>query len=223
MTVPDYVPPAFLQDAFHCPLCSAYAHMAWRQLMDSGDFSRLHRARCQRCQRMSYWLEVVAEQGVLLSPRTQGGVLPHPEMPENSRTLYEEARAAASVSPRAAVALLRVAADVLLREVVPGAGSQGLSDVIGLAVKQGLSPHVQVALDALRVHGNDAVHPAQLIIDEPDAPGLVTGLCQQLNLVVEQLISVPRQMQQAFEALPEGVRKQIEKRDGRLPYADPEG
>jgi hypothetical protein len=76
---------------------------------------------------------------------------------------------------------------------------------------------VRVALDVLRVHGNDAVHPAQLILDEADASAKVTALCQQLNLVVEQMVALPRQQREAFAQLPESIREQIRKRDGDLP------
>jgi hypothetical protein len=221
------VPPRFGLDAFDCPYCGAYAEMTWEVLRKGptgGSNSEICEATCRRCGDIAIWRQYwltgdgfSTQSGRMLWPVHLTGVPPHPEMPPDTLVLYNEAREVAMASPRAAVALLRVAIDVLLREVIPGAGDKPLNAVIGLAVKGGLSPAVRVALDVLRAHGNDAAHPVQLILDEEDATAKVTGLCQQLNLAVEQLVALPRQQREAFAALPESVRKQIEQRDGGLP------
>lgn len=147
-------------------------------------------------------------------PKRKPGALPHREMPDDAKVLYEEARSIASDSPRGAVGLLRVAVDVLLREVITDAGNKSLNDVVGMAVSQGLNPQVQQALDSLRVIGNDAVHPKQLVLQEENAPEIFTTLCILLNLVVEQLVSAPRMAAEMFASLPESNRAAIEKRDG---------
>lgn len=203
--------------AFNCPHCSAYAEQKWFVWKYEGPTNRGHRgvakAQCQVCDDWSWWL-LEPEPARMVWPPRRPGIPPHREMPAATKQLYEEARDVANASPRAAVALLRVAADVLLREVLPHAGDKPFNALIGDAVKAGLSPVVQIALDVLRAHGNDAVHPVQLVVDEADAPEKVTALCRQLNLVVEQLVAVPRQQREAFDALPESVRAQIAKRDG---------
>lgn len=163
MTERDHVPPTFNGDAFHCPWskCGSYAHMRWVQLRVPSPASPsgaqvvpIWRATCTRCGNASVWLaKDDLTEGVMLVPPVRAGVPPHPDMPEATRQLYDEARAVAKDSPRAAVALLRVAVDVLLRDVVTGAADQPLNTLIGLAVEQGLSPHVRVALDVPRAPG----------------------------------------------------------------------
>jgi hypothetical protein len=219
------VEPGFRASAFNCPQpkCGAYAEMRWLELQSPSSVSTgLWRCTCHRCNKASFWLavpEVLSGPGQhrMLWPVRLGGIPAHPEMPADVLRLYDEARQVAAVSPRAAVTLLRVAVDILLRHVVPDAGGKTLTDVVGLAVKQGLNPAVRAALDSLRVIGNDAVHPERLVLDEQDPSVKVTTLCKLLNLVVEQLISVPRLAAEMFESLPDGVRKSIERRDGGLP------
>jgi hypothetical protein len=137
-------------------------------------------------------------------------------MPEAPKALYEEARAIAADSPRAAVALLRVATEVLLREVVPGA-SGDLNAVVAQAVKNGLTPMAQQAMDALRIIGNDAVHDVQIVLDEANTASIYNSLCRLLNLVVEQLVTAPRQAEEMYNALPESKRAAIERRDRAQP------
>lgn len=202
-------------DAFNCPYCQAYAHQSWWSLTRrNGSSAGASQSQCGRCHESALWFDA---NETLLWPQATGGVPAHTEMPEASRVLYDEARAVARLSPRAALALLRVAVDVLLREVVPGAGSKRLNDIVGLAVKQGLTPAARVALDALRVIGNDAVHPEQIVLDEEDPAAKVTALCRLLNLVVEQLVAQPRMASEMLDALPDGVKRGIEQRDGSLP------
>ncbi|MCW2725610.1 MAG: hypothetical protein JWN35_2531 [Frankiales bacterium] len=215
--VPGHVPPRFRAPAYTCPFCAVFAQQHWGALLrgaaGSAD-SGVEESRCAHCSGSAFWLRDTAQ---LLWPATRAGQPAHPEMPVAARQLYDEARSAATASPRAAVALLRLAVDVLMREVVPGSRDKPLAAVIGQATSMGLTHGVRVALDVLRAHGSDAAHPVQLILNEADAAGKIAGLCTQLNLVVEQLVSIPRQQREALASMPESVRRQIEKSGGGLP------
>lgn len=226
MTLPDRMhrlamasEPTFGVKAFPCPHCGAIAEQSWGE-WTAGETTRNYRtmgiayATCMVCSRRSWWLTEPAPQ--LLWPRPTPGVPPSPEMPEAPKALYEEARAIAADSPRAAVALLRVATEVLLREVVPGA-SGDLNAVVAQAVKNGLTPMAQQAMDALRIIGNDAVHDVQIVLDEANTASIYNSLCRLLNLVVEQLVTAPRQAEEMYNALPESKRAAIERRDRAQP------
>lgn len=218
-------PPVFQGERFTCPFCGAYAGMEWRKLSTpagSWESNDLFVSLCASCRWCTVWRAPNAnvDDSSILWPRTRGGIGPHAEMPEAARAVYEEARAVAELSPRASVALLRLALDVLLREVVDGAGAKPLDAVIGLAVKQGLTPAVWAAMESLRVIGNDAVHPKQLVLDETDEPAKITALCRLLNLIVEQLVSAPRLALQVFDTLPDSAKQGIGRRSGGLP-SDP--
>jgi hypothetical protein len=69
---------------------------------------------------------------------------------------------------------------------------------------------VQKALDAVRVIGNDAVHPGQIDTDDPDTVGKLFSLT---NLIVEYMITLPKQVDDIYSGLPEEKLKGIEDRD----------
>jgi hypothetical protein len=78
-------------------------------------------------------------------------------------------------------------------------------------VQAGLPVQVQRALDALRVIGNEAVHPGEL--DLRDDQETAKALFGWLNFVVERQITHPRELEQLYGKLPPGKREAIEQRD----------
>jgi hypothetical protein len=133
-----------------------------------------------------------------------------PDMPEDVRAVYEEAQVVAAVSRRSAAALLRLALQMLVDHLVPARGD--INSKIGKLVENGLHPQTQQAMDVLRVMGNNAVHPGQ--IDVNDDLMLLPGLFRLVNVVVDQMISIPSHAQSLFNSLPQPAREQIARRDG---------
>ncbi len=78
-------------------------------------------------------------------------------------------------------------------------------------MKDGLNPRVQKALDAVRVFGNEAVHPGQ--IDMRDDRATAETLFRLLNLVAEKMISEPKHVDEVYNSLPEEKRAAIKLRD----------
>ena len=157
----------------------------------------------------TYWLEK-DDGGDLLWPRRGSAAPPHAEMPEDVRRDYEEAAAIVAISPRGACALLRLA----LQELMPHLAQPGahINDDIKALVAGGLDIGVQQALDALRVIGNNAVHPGELDLrDDQETAG---ALFDVLNYIVEQRIAQPGKLKALYERLPERARNAIVKRDG---------
>lgn len=64
---------------------------------------------------------------------------------------------------------------------------------------------------ALRFAGNRSVHE----IMSDDTAETATALLHILNLVVERLITQPKQITALHDAMPEGVKQAIERRDAR--------
>ncbi|WP_321846768.1 DUF4145 domain-containing protein [Burkholderia cepacia] len=145
----------------------------------------------------------------MIIPTTSNVSSPHEDFPAGPRGDYDEARDIFGRSPRAAVALLRLALQKLLKEI--GKKGANINDDIAALVKDGLSPHVQQALDYCRVVGNNAVHPGEISLDDTPEMGVV--LFEMLNLIVEQLIAQPKRVESYYAALPESARAAIEKRD----------
>lgn len=213
--MPDYVPPTFRSKAFNCPHCGAFAHMEWLQLWQGMSGSPIWQAVCVACKGVSYWFAVGTSSGAvagrLIEPPVSPAPRHHPKMPVGVKADYEEAAKVAGTSPRSAAALLRLAIQRLCIDL--GLPGKNLNSDIGELVKRGLPERVTKALDAVRVIGNNAVHPGEMSID--DVAAVSTTLFKVLNLIVEHVIAAPAEVDDLFDGLPEGAKSQIQKRDSK--------
>ncbi|MFZ1739235.1 DUF4145 domain-containing protein [Sphingorhabdus sp.] len=150
-------------------------------------------------------------EGNLVSPAMATSALPHVDMPDEVKVVYEEAREIFQRSPRAAAALLRLAIQILCGYL--GQNTSNLNSAIGGLVKDGLPNRVQKALDTVRVVGNNAVHPGLISVNDDEETA--TALFALINYVVERLISEPAKIDQLFESLPETAKMAIKQRDGK--------
>jgi len=171
--------------------------------------NRLHNlwiSECFNCNRLSLW-------GIdsLLHPARREGALPSEDMPGDVRTDYEEARTILNVSPRGSAALLRLAIQKLMIHL--GEPGVNINDDIASLVRKGLEEKVRMALDAVRVIGNEAVHPG--LMDLRDDRDTVLTLLNLINHVVAKMITGPKEVETIYSKLPEPKRKAIDQRDGR--------
>ena len=171
-----------------------------------GHVQGLFVSQCSRCNEIAIWVK-----GRIAWPSHGDAPRPNPDLPPSVLEDYEEAGAIASVSPRGAAALLRLAVEKLCRELVPD--KNNLNDRIAELFKRGLNQDIQRALDSVRVVGNHAVHPGQ--IDFKDDPAKVTTLFGLINFVAQVMITNPKELAEIYESLPEDDRKNIKKRDGQ--------
>ena len=63
----------------------------------------------------------------------------------------------------------------------------------------------------MRVTGNNAVHPGEIDTDDAEVVGKLFGL---INIIAEYTITMPNKINGMYDALPEGSKKAIDKRDG---------
>jgi hypothetical protein len=145
----------------------------------------------------------------MLYPLTGNAPPPHPDLPDEIKADYAEARSIAGLSPRGAAALLRLAIDKLTTHL--GASGRTVDDRIGDLVAKGLDDRVQQMLDSVRVVGNETVHPGQ--IDLRDDPNLAAWLFWLVNEIVEEMITKPNRVAAIYNSLPESKRLGIENRD----------
>ncbi len=216
----ETIPPLFKRDAFHCIFCLVFARQGWRNLKDQKHMpetvahvgSRIWICKCSNCRCESYWLADQSNEKdsrLVFPARAHGAPAPHVDLPPDVRADYEEAASILDRSPRGATALLRLA----LQKLMPHLGEKGknIYDDIKSLVAKGLDPGIQQALDALRVIGNNAVHPGELDLrDDRDTAAALFGL---INYIVDQRITHPQKLQQLYDRLPEKARTQIEQRD----------
>lgn len=135
----------------------------------------------------------------------------HPDMPASIVEEYQEARSIFARSPRAAVALLRLAIQKLMVEL--GEKGENINSDIKSLVAKGLPIEVQKAFDYCRVVGNNAVHPGEINLN--DTPEMGQQLFNMINFIIEERIKRPRQIAALYEQLPEAARVAIDKRDGQ--------
>jgi hypothetical protein len=227
------ITPALDMASFTCPHCSAHANQTWRQLntggqvfkdgaridasrepsfsgKGSGQFaldylSNLNLTQCFSCKRFSVWVF-----DKIVWPATSSIVTPHEDMPADVRADFLEAAAIVDTSPRGAAALLRLAVERLMPHL--DAKAKNINASIGLLVAKGLDPKIQKALDVLRVIGNEAVHPGQ--IDLKDDKTAALKLFDLVNIIVQALITTPKQINSMFDSLPPNALDGIQKRDG---------
>jgi hypothetical protein len=135
-------------------------------------------------------------------------------MPTACKAEYEEAADIFARSPRGAAALLRLCVQKLVGEL--GEDTENLNAAIGKLVEKGLPVEVQMALDSVRVIGNNAVHPGEIRIE--DEPETAAALFELINLIVEDRISRPARVAGVYAKLPPTVRDAIAVRDTKASH-----
>ncbi len=161
-------------------------------------------SECFNCKRISIWIH-----DKQVYPQRGEAPIPNPDLSPDILTDYWEASTILDLSPRGAAALLRLAIQKLCKEL--GQSGKDLNQDIGALVDAGLDPLIQKSLDAVRVVGNNAVHPGQ--IDLRDNKETVENLFNIVNLIAERMISIPKRVEELYSSLPKSSLDQIQKRD----------
>lgn len=196
-----------------CPYCHVYAQFNWdvqQELNSKPKKYRLIVAKCNSCHLDSVWLQnLQSKEEILMLPDYPSELdAPNSDMPNNIQQIYIEAAKVLKDSPRASAALARLAIDQLTQQF---SDESSLDKRIGDLVSNGLSSKLQKAFDIVRIVGNNAVHPGE--IDLKDNQEMAKSLLKLLNMITDDLITQPKQIDELYNSLPERQRKHIEKRD----------
>jgi len=161
-------------------------------------------SQCYSCGEPSIWL-----RDTVLYPSVLEGPRPNPDLSPDVLRDFEEARSILNLSPRGAAALLRLAVEKICIEL--DARGDDINQRIAYLVRNGLPDAVQEALDALRVIGNEAVHPGTLDLrDDRDTALMLFDL---LNFIADEMITRPRARKSVYNMIPPAKRQGIERRD----------
>lgn len=207
-----YIQPTVQAISFTCPHCGAIAKQDWWIKNWQGNpyhYSEnvknyaIRVGKCHSCQENSLWIN-----DKMYYPDTGNAPFPNPEMPKEVLKLYNEAASIQSKSPRGAAALLRLALQILCKEL--GESGKNINNDIASLVKKGLPDIVQQSLDIVRVTGNDAVHPGQI---DTDSQETVHQLFDLTNVIIEYMIALPKKVSGIYSSLPSDKIKGIEERD----------
>lgn len=161
-------------------------------------------SECFNCERIAVWVH-----DRMVHPTAGEGPAPNPDLPADMAIDFEEARSILNKSPRGSAALLRLVIQKLCLHL--GAKGKKIDDHIASFVVCGLNPVVEKSLDIVRVIGNEAVHPGQ--IDLNDNRDIALRLFAVVNLIVDQMITHPKNTKELYEKLPESKRNAIEDRN----------
>ena len=170
------------------------------------EVENLNLSECYVCSKISVWVH-----DAVVSPSLRTGPAPNADMPPDIARDFEEARVILGSSARGAAALLRLSVQKLCDHL--GHKGKKIDDAIAALVVDGLSPVVKQALDAVRVIGNEAVHPGT--IDLRDDTATAEKLFHLVNIIVDRMISHPKQVDEIYAGLPESKRAAIDARDAR--------
>ncbi len=207
-----YVAPKYGLNGYTCPHCGAFAEQIhyesdWDlkgRFFDSSK-NEVRTSYCCHCKEYHLWYldELVFPVRGVAPPA-------NPDMPADVRKSYDEAAAISGHSPRGAAALLRLAIQHLCIHL--GGVGKNINEDVGLLVKKGLPEIVQKSLDVVRVVGNNAVHPGTIDVDDQET---VSKLFELTNIIVDYMISLPKQVGDLYSGLPSGAKDAISKRDGK--------
>ncbi|MDD2799652.1 MAG: DUF4145 domain-containing protein [Bacteroidales bacterium] len=204
-----YIEPKVDSPSFTCPNCGVLSQQIWSvdnwyfAGVNSGHPNELKTGHCAHCKKHTLWIKEK-----MFYPETGNAPFPNIEMPENVKKLYLEAASITTKSPRGAAALLRLAMQILCKEL--GQKGENINTDIKELVKKGLPEIVQQSLDIVRVTGNDAVHPGQIDTDDNE---VVYKLFELINVIIEYMIALPKKVSGLYAALPKDKLDGIEKRD----------
>jgi len=162
-------------------------------------------ATCSSCEEFTLWVneEIIYPKKTTVPP-------PNEDLDEDIKTLYLEASNILIDSPKGATALLRLALQMLLKQI--GKDGKKINDDIKELVSEGLSPTIQQALDLLRVIGNNAVHPGQINLD--DNAEIAQKLFSILNFIADELITKPKELEKLYaDLIPLETQEYIRQRD----------
>ena len=209
-----YVAPKSGLKSYTCPYCGVIARQyhyysghkfgGWFEHDIKPSETLIRYSKCEHCGEICLW-----HFDQMVYPNRGNAPVPNLDMSEDVKKDYEEAASICTQSPRGATALLRLAIQKLCADL--GGKGKNINDDIKELVAKGLPDKVQKALDVVRVIGNNAVHPGQIDIDDPEVAGQLFVL---INVIVEYMISMPKKIDGVYSELPETTKDAIAKRDG---------
>lgn len=208
--------------AANCPFCGAYSSFTWGDLSykymvnQKGPYFKeinYDVGECNHCKNITFWEEYwdsLSKKHKLIYPIKGIVSLPNVDLPDDIKRDYLEASDIVELSPRGAVALLRLALQKLCKHL--GESGKDINKDIGALVKKGLNPSIQKALDSVRVTGNNAVHPGTIdLTDDRETAYKIFGF---INIIANTMITQPKEIEEFYNMTVTGtVKEAIEKRD----------
>jgi hypothetical protein len=186
---------------------SSFPHQPYYETLFNG-------TQCSHCARVMIWHIDSSESGFLqrqnqklylqhtdsgsikakiIYPETRSiGESPNEDIPPEIQKIYEEARAVAPHSLRAANALLRT----VLEKMVIGNGGEGAKlyhKIKNLADKNVITGQWAETLQNVRILGNEAAHPGEINFDEEVDAAFTNSIFSCINAFAQQTYTRKRE------------------------------
>ncbi|MCM3152244.1 DUF4145 domain-containing protein [Priestia megaterium] len=162
---------------------------------------------CQYCEQYTIW-----ENRNIIYPFETELPSAHEDMPNAVKDIYLEAQQVFKHSPRAAAALLRLAIEILIPLLEDYQIKKAkINTMIGDLVKKGIPDHIQQGLDAIRIYGNEGIHPGDIRLNENTET--VMYMFELTNEMVEELITRKKKIRKFYSQIPANKTEGIANRD----------
>lgn len=156
-------------------------------------------SECSNCSGLMVW-----RNDQIMYPEVCPVEEPNEDMPEDVQKVYTEAAQVYSRSPRASAALLRLALQMLLKQILGSESRSAIYDDLKTLVEKGANSQIIKVMDIIRFEGNESVHPGEIDLnDEPDTARILFTF---INMIVEQFFSGQRRIDELYARIPERKR-----------------
>lgn len=159
----------------------------------------IYAKQCKKCLDITIWSVNESEQnikseGEILFPKILLLIEPNKDMPDELKSLYNEARSIFYDSPKAAGALLRSVLEALIKERFPQHKNLFLGEILNKEdVINSMKNDLLELLKKIKNIGNDAAHPSLLIYEDEDKKN-VEYLFEAINIFVHLFISTEKKL-----------------------------
>lgn len=173
-------------------------------------------SRCAACGNHSLW---IGDRLAYPMPSSDELGVPEPnsDLPKPVKELYLEAAAVLPHSKRASAALCRAALEMLAKHLTPNLDKKVQLDGRLIALTKGESTGLDKLLQVIRHVGNKALHGADesdnsvtAFLHDSSTPQIAGLFFVALNDLAYEHITRARLQQEAYDALPQGVRANFE-------------
>lgn len=209
--------PAFRRTRFACPRCDVVATQSWFHPLQPTLHPRtgsnppvvayetikdLALSTCAACSAKCLWFE-----SRLVYPAKLSDYQVPTDMPPEVQRDFEEAASIAAASPRASAALLRMCIEGLCKTIT---GKDDFYAAVTELEEQGIPDEIVVAMDVVRLTGNEALHAGKLYgSDDEKTVGILFRLA---GLIVNWAITERTALKDLIDKIPPGKLEKIKER-----------
>lgn len=173
----------------------------FQQSIENGElhnFSLVKVCVCAQCHNISIWH---AGTEKMVYPKSLFAPPPNEDLPEKVKKYFLEASNILQDSPRGACALLRLACQELIMEIYGEKEQNMKKSIEKILIENKIDQKIVKAMDALRLIGNNAVHPGQ--IDIEDNKSIAIALFDMLNYIGNRFFTEEKEINSLYALLPE--------------------